>query len=137
MLWVADITYSPTWTGFLYLAVALDAFMSMGIQHFGNIRSRHANYRAPDFCPGRSNSLLNTPALLVATTGVRLSDWLRRKTYSWAGAGVLGRDGAVESRSAGECNILSHPSTAALEAVGVGLGHRFEDVPATTYWHRC
>jgi len=26
MLWVADITYIPTWTGFLYLAVALDAF---------------------------------------------------------------------------------------------------------------
>ena len=26
MLWVADITYIPTWTGFLYLAVVLDAF---------------------------------------------------------------------------------------------------------------
>jgi hypothetical protein len=26
MLWVADITYIPTWAGFLYLAVALDAF---------------------------------------------------------------------------------------------------------------
>jgi putative transposase len=26
MLWVADITYIPTWSGFLYLAVALDAF---------------------------------------------------------------------------------------------------------------
>ena len=26
VLWVADITYIPTWTGFLYLAVALDAF---------------------------------------------------------------------------------------------------------------
>ena len=26
MLWVADITYVPTWTGFLYLAVVLDAF---------------------------------------------------------------------------------------------------------------
>jgi transposase InsO family protein len=25
-LWVADITYSPTWAGFLYLAVVLDAF---------------------------------------------------------------------------------------------------------------
>jgi putative transposase len=25
-LWVADITYVPTWTGFLYLAVVLDAF---------------------------------------------------------------------------------------------------------------
>ncbi len=25
-LWVADITYVPTWSGFLYLAVALDAF---------------------------------------------------------------------------------------------------------------
>src|SRR5512132_575251 len=25
-LWVADITYIPTWTGFLYLAVVLDAF---------------------------------------------------------------------------------------------------------------
>ncbi len=25
-LWVADITYIPTWAGFLYLAVALDAF---------------------------------------------------------------------------------------------------------------
>jgi hypothetical protein len=24
-LWVADITYIPTWMGFLYLAVALDA----------------------------------------------------------------------------------------------------------------
>jgi putative transposase len=26
MLWVADITFVPTWTGFLYLAVTLDAF---------------------------------------------------------------------------------------------------------------
>jgi putative transposase len=26
MLWVADITYIPTWAGFLYLAIALDAF---------------------------------------------------------------------------------------------------------------
>jgi putative transposase len=26
MLWVADITYCPTWSGFLYLAVVLDAF---------------------------------------------------------------------------------------------------------------
>ena len=25
-LWVADITYIPTWGGFLYLAVVLDAF---------------------------------------------------------------------------------------------------------------
>ena len=25
-LWVADITYGPTWSGFLYLAVVLDAF---------------------------------------------------------------------------------------------------------------
>src|SRR5262249_7382071 len=25
-LWVADITYIPTWVGFLYLAVVLDAF---------------------------------------------------------------------------------------------------------------
>jgi putative transposase len=25
-LWVADITYIPTWTGFLYFAVVLDAF---------------------------------------------------------------------------------------------------------------
>ena len=25
-LWVADITYVPTWAGFLYLAVMLDAF---------------------------------------------------------------------------------------------------------------
>src|ERR1700731_4242622 len=26
LLWVADITYVPTWAGFLYLAVVLDAF---------------------------------------------------------------------------------------------------------------
>ena len=26
VLWVADITYIPTWSGFLYLAVVLDAF---------------------------------------------------------------------------------------------------------------
>jgi putative transposase len=25
-LWVADLTYIPTWAGFLYLAVVLDAF---------------------------------------------------------------------------------------------------------------
>ncbi len=25
-LWVADITYVPTWAGFLFLAVVLDAF---------------------------------------------------------------------------------------------------------------
>ena len=29
MLWVADITFVPTWTGFLYLAVVLDAFSRM------------------------------------------------------------------------------------------------------------
>jgi putative transposase len=26
VLWVADITYVPTWSGFLYLAVVLDVF---------------------------------------------------------------------------------------------------------------
>jgi transposase InsO family protein len=26
LLWVADITYCPTWSGFLYLAIVLDAF---------------------------------------------------------------------------------------------------------------
>lgn len=26
LLWVADITYVPTWSGFLYLAIVLDAF---------------------------------------------------------------------------------------------------------------
>ena len=26
LLWVADITYIPTWAGFLYLAVVLDVF---------------------------------------------------------------------------------------------------------------
>ena len=25
-LWVADITYVPTWTGFVYLAIVLDVF---------------------------------------------------------------------------------------------------------------
>ena len=25
-LWVADITYIPSWAGFLYLSVVLDAF---------------------------------------------------------------------------------------------------------------
>ena len=25
-IWVADITYVPTWTGFLYLAIVLDVF---------------------------------------------------------------------------------------------------------------
>jgi putative transposase len=25
-LWVADITYVPTWVGFLYLAIVLDAY---------------------------------------------------------------------------------------------------------------
>ena len=25
-MWVADITYVPTWSGFLYLAVVLDAW---------------------------------------------------------------------------------------------------------------
>ena len=25
-LWVADMTYIPSWTGFLYLAVGIDAF---------------------------------------------------------------------------------------------------------------
>jgi putative transposase len=31
-LWVADITYIPTWAGFLYLAEALDAYLR-SIQH--------------------------------------------------------------------------------------------------------
>ena len=29
-LWVADITYVPTWAGFLYLAVVLDAWSGLG-----------------------------------------------------------------------------------------------------------
>lgn len=33
-LWVADITYVPTWAGFLYLAVVLDAFSRRIAQKF-------------------------------------------------------------------------------------------------------
>ena len=33
-MWVADITYVPTWAGFLYLAVVLDVFSS-SISPFG------------------------------------------------------------------------------------------------------
>ena len=46
MLWVADITYIPTWAGFLYLAVVLDAFsrrivgwsMATTLAHAGGAR---------------------------------------------------------------------------------------------------
>ena len=31
LLWVADITYVPTWAGFVYLAVVLDAFSRRGV----------------------------------------------------------------------------------------------------------
>lgn len=70
-LWVADITYVPTWAGFLYLAVVLDAFSrrivgwAQGIvggrqpRHpDGARRSRHgdrpapAERRHPPFRPG-------------------------------------------------------------------------------------
>ena len=36
MLWVADITYTPTWAGFLYLAVVLDA---LGLPQYSLPRS--------------------------------------------------------------------------------------------------
>lgn len=39
VLWVADITYVPTWAGFLYLAVVLDAFSRRIIA----LRDLHAN----------------------------------------------------------------------------------------------
>ena len=46
MLWVADITYIPTWAGFLYLAVVLDVFsrrivgwsMATTLAHAGRAR---------------------------------------------------------------------------------------------------
>jgi len=37
-LWVADITYIPTWTGFLFLAVVLDS-----IEGWYNPRRRHSS----------------------------------------------------------------------------------------------
>ena len=41
-LWVADITYIPTWAGFLYLAVVLDAFSRriVGWSMAGDLKSR-------------------------------------------------------------------------------------------------
>ena len=41
-LWVADITYLPTWAGFLYLAVVLDAFSRrvVGWAMAGHLRSQ-------------------------------------------------------------------------------------------------
>jgi len=41
-LWVADITYVPTWTGFLYLAVVLDVFSRriVGWSMAGHLRAK-------------------------------------------------------------------------------------------------
>jgi transposase InsO family protein len=41
-LWVADITYLPSWAGFLYLAVVLDAFSRrvVGWAMVGHLRSQ-------------------------------------------------------------------------------------------------
>lgn len=41
-LWVADITYIPTWAGFLYLAIVLDAFSRriVGWAMAGHLRTR-------------------------------------------------------------------------------------------------
>ncbi len=44
-LWVADITYVPTWAGFLYLAVVLDAWSRRGVgwameSHLRSCRTR-------------------------------------------------------------------------------------------------
>ena len=53
-LWVADITYVPTWTGFLYLAVVLDVFSRRMaifdfIEGFYNTHRIHSalDYRSP------------------------------------------------------------------------------------------
>ncbi len=40
VLWVADITYCPTWSGFLYLAVVLDAFSRRIVGQVSACRSR-------------------------------------------------------------------------------------------------
>ncbi len=46
-LWVADITYVPTWAGFLYLAVVLDAWSRRIV---GWSMANHLTYRAGARC---------------------------------------------------------------------------------------
>ena len=41
-LWVADITYIPTWAGFLYLAVVLDAYQPSHRRLVDGHDTRHA-----------------------------------------------------------------------------------------------
>ncbi len=47
-LWVADITYVPTWAGFIYRAVILDAFRRRII---GWAITAHLRYRVGAGCP--------------------------------------------------------------------------------------
>ena len=42
LLWVADITYIPTWAGFLYLAVVLDAYSRRIVGWSMAYHARHA-----------------------------------------------------------------------------------------------
>jgi putative transposase len=58
-LWVADITYLPTWSGFLYLAVVLDAFSR-----------RIVGWSMASTLPGRSCS---TPSTWRSGSGGRVA----------------------------------------------------------------
>ena len=52
-LWVADITYIPTWAGFLYLAVVLDVFSRKIVGWAMETHLRRAGVRSTDMALGQ------------------------------------------------------------------------------------
>jgi len=60
-LWVADMTYIPTWAGFLYLAVVIDVFSRKVVGwSFGETMTVDTGLKLPlitvEICPGGSRA---------------------------------------------------------------------------------
>ena len=110
-LWVADITYIPTWAGFLYLAVVLDAFSrrivgwSMATSLAKQLvidalnmalATRRPRRRDPSLRPGFARRI----QLIVATPRRRSCDDETEAAFGsvWSGAFVLTRSPVVAGR---------------------------------------
>src|ERR1700737_5041191 len=83
-LWVADITYIPTWAGFLYLAVVLDAFSRriVGWAMEAYLRTelvlKALGQRRPSITPTRAASTPHWPSVNAAmrpACGPRWVQW--------------------------------------------------------------
>ena len=92
-LWLADITYLPTWTGFLYLAVVLDAFSRrvVGWAMASHLRTQLGSTRSTWRCsnagratssiiPTRARNTLRSPSACAAGRQACDHQWGRSVT---------------------------------------------------------